>query len=195
MRGNPQTGSDFRDAVGGVQFSVHRSGCGGWGAICDVNPACRLGGTAPIHHPKPNMTDGSIDRPKYQQEQQRQTQRFCSRQARIEPIDVKRMLLQFFGCRNIYDARVVGHGAMPALSVGYHGCIKHTGQNWDSGLRNSARTSPYSSAAAAGEHPKRPAIAHGPFADPPGPVSPAWCPAKNAATDSSCKASREPKCL
>ena len=34
-------------------------------------------------------------------------------------------------------------------------------------------TSPYSSAAAAGEHPNIPAIAQGPFAEPPGPVSPA----------------------
>ena len=35
-----------------------------------------------------------------------------------------------------------------------------------------------------------PAIAQGPFDDPPGPVSPGWCPARNAATDSSCGVDR-----
>mmetsp|Transcript_8578 Transcript_8578/g.13526 ORF Transcript_8578/g.13526 Transcript_8578/m.13526 type:complete len:144 (+) Transcript_8578:372-803(+) len=49
-------------------------------------------------------------------------------------------------------------------------------------------TEPYSSEAAAGAQPNMPARAHGPLAEPPGPVSPAWCPAKKAATVSSCGA-------
>jgi hypothetical protein len=58
---------------------------------------------------------------------------------------------------------VVGQGAIPAPSVGYQG-------------------EPYSSEAAAGAQPNMPAMAQGPLADPPGPVSPGWWPARKAAT-------------
>lgn len=60
-------------------------------------------------------------------------------------------------------------------------------QRWSFDRERETRlTLPYSSEEAAGAQPIIPAIAQGPLDDPPGPVSPAWCPARKAATVSSC---------
>ena len=86
---------------------------------------------------------------------------------------------------------------MPAPSVGYQGCStvesvrpQMTPQNFltmSEGWRKLGRTEPNSSLEAAGEQPIMPAMAQGPLEEPPGPVSPAWWPARKAATVSSCE--------
>ena len=98
---------------------------------------------------------------------------------------------------NVYEDMVVGQGAMPAPSVGYQGCStvesvrpQMTPQNFltmSEGWRKLGRTEPNSSLEAAGEQPIMPAMAQGPLEEPPGPVSPAWWPARKAATVSSCE--------